>query len=279
MCAHQSSHGIAQYRTQMRPLWKGTLAFGLVSIPVKLYSAVEESELDLDLLDAKDQERIRYQRVNEATGKEVPWERIVRGFKLNGRYVLLEPDEMKRAAPEKSEVITVHDFVNVEEVPGKYYERPYYLEPDKGGAHPYALLREALRKSGHVGIASFVLRTKQHPAVLVPEGSVLILNQIRYAEELRPLTGLKLPSSTTPKPSEMKLAMQLIAKGESEFDIKRYKDDYTAALMKMIRAKSRRKGKAAKGTPMRVVHKKKNEDLMAALKASLEAKTKRKRAS
>ena len=263
----------------MRPIWKGTIAFGLVSIPVKLYSAVEESELDLDMLDARDHERIRYQRVNERTGKEVPWENIVRGFKLNGRYVVLEPDEMKRAGAEKSETIAIHDFVEEAEVEGKYYERPYYLEPDKGGSQPYALLREALRKSGHVGIASFVLRTREYPAVLLADGPVLILNKLRYAQEIRPTKDLKLPPQKAPKPAEMKLALQLIAKGETEFDIKKYKDTYSAALMRTIRAKSKRKGKATKRTGLRVVHKKQNTDLMAALKASLEAKTKRKRAS
>ncbi len=258
----------------MRPLWTGTIGFGLVSIPVKLYSATEASELDLDMLDSKDKERIRFMRVNEATGKEVPWERIVRAFDLNGRYVVLDDKDLKNASVEKTDVITIHDFVKEEEVAGKYFEKPYYLEPGKGGDRPYALLREALRKSGRVGIASFVMRTKEHPAVLQPDGNALLLNQLRYAQELRPVTELKLPAKSSVSPNELKLAMQLIEQGAGDFDIDRYKDEYSAALMKMIRAKA--KGKAPKETPMRVVHKKTKEDLMDVLKASLASRTKRK---
>lgn len=269
----------------MRPLWKGTIGFGLVSIPVRLFSATQQSELDLDMLDGKDKARIKFQRINEDTGKEVPYERIVRAFDLEGRYVVLEDTDLKNAAVEKSEVITIHDFVKEEEVEGKYYEKPYYLEPDKGGARAYALLREALRKSGKVGIASFVMRTKEHPAVLQPDGPVLILNQLRYAEEVRPIEDLKLPKVEKVAPAELKLAMQLIDQGAGTFDIKRYKDEYTAALMKMIKAKAK-SGRSAKVIPMKVVHKKTQDDLMAVLKASLGSKrrpdasaTKRRKAS
>lgn len=251
----------------MRPLWKGTIGFGLVSIPVRLYSATQQSELDLDMLDGKDKARIKFQRINEDTGREVPYERIVRAFDLEGRYIVLEDQDIKSAAVEKSEVITIHDFVKEAEVEGKYYEKPYYLEPDKGGTRAYALLREALRKSGKVGIASFVMRTKEHPAVLQPDGPVLILNQLRYAEEVRPTDDLKLPKVEKLAAGELKLAMQLIDQGAGTFDITRYKDEYTSALMKMIRAKA--KGKAPKPSAMKVVHKKPSDDLMSMLKASL----------
>ncbi len=169
----------------MRPLWKGTISFGLVSIPVRLFSATQESELDLDMLDGKDKARIRFHRVNEDTGEEVPYERIVRTFDLEGRYIILDDQDLKSAAVEKSEVVTIHDFVQEVEVEGKYFEKPYYLEPDKGGTRAYALVREAPRKSGKLGIASFVMRTKEHPAVLLPDRPVLILNQLRFAEEVR----------------------------------------------------------------------------------------------
>jgi DNA end-binding protein Ku len=251
----------------MRALWKGTIGFGLVTIPVRLFSATQESELDLDMLDGKDKGKIRFQRVNEDTGKEVPYERIVRAFDLDGKYVVLEDADLKNAAAEKTDVITIHDFVQEEEVEGKYFEKPYYLEPDKGGTRAYALLREALRKSGKVGIASFVMRTKEHPAVLVPDGPVLILNQLRFAEEVRPISDLKLPKVEKVPAAELKLAMQLIDQGAGKFDIARYKDEYTAALMKMIRAKA--KGKGPKVPTMKVVHKKPTDDLMEVLKASL----------
>jgi len=260
-----------------RPLWKGTIGFGLVSIPVKLFSAVDESELDLDMLDARDQARIRFQRVNEHTGKEVPWERIVKGYLLNGKYVVLTDHDLKEAAAERSETISIHDFVDETEVEGKYFEKPYYLAPDKGGSKPYALLREALRKSGKVGIASFVLRTKEHTAVLQPDGDALILNQLRYAEELRDPAALGLPKREKIAPGEMKLAMQLIQRDSGDFDITQYVDGYTTSLMKVIRAKA--KGKGGKTIPMKVVHKKVSSDLMATLKASLEAGGKRRKAS
>jgi len=263
----------------MRPIWKGTIGFGLVSIPVKLFSATQASELDLDMLDSKDKSRIRFKRMNENTGKEVPYERIVRAFDLKGQYVVLDDKDLKNAATEKSDVILIKDFVQEEEVAGKYYEKPYYLEPDRGGSRAYALLREALRKSGKVGVASFVMRTKEHPAVIQPDGPVLILNQLRFEEEVRPVDDLKLPPVTKVSPAEMKLAMQLIEQGTGKFDITRYKDEYTAALMKMIRAKAKSKGKAVKTAPMKVVHKRATNDLMATLQASLEKKTTRKKAS
>lgn len=253
----------------MRPLWKGTIGFGLVTIPVKLYSAVQESELDLDMLDRKDQARIRFQRINEETGKEVPYERIVKAFDLDGKYVLLDDKDFKAAAAEQTEVIAIKDFVKEEEVEGKYYEKPYYLAPDRGGARAYALLREALKKSGKVGVASFVMRTKEHPAVLQPDGAVLILNQMRFAQELRDVDELDLPKVEKVSPDEMKLAMQLIEQGAGEFDITRYKDEYSAALMKAIKAKAKSKGKGKSSGTMKVVHKKPTGDLMAALKASL----------
>lgn len=263
----------------MRPLWKGTIGFGLVTIPVKLFSAVQESDLDLDMLDSKDQARIKFQRINADTGKEVPFERIVKAFDLDGKYVVLDDKDFKAAAVEQSEVIAIKDFVKETEVEGKYYEKPYYLAPDRGGSRAYALLREALKKSGKVGIASFVMRTKEHPAVIQPDGAVLILNQMRFAQELRSVDELDLPKVEKVAPAEMKLAMQLIDQGAGTFDIKKYKDEYTAALMKAIKAKAKTKGKAKKTGTMKVVHKKPTGDLMAALKASLDKKAKTRKAS
>ncbi len=265
----------------MRPLWKGTIGFGLVSIPVRLYSATQTSDLDLDMLDGKDKSRIRFKRVNEDTGKEVPYERIVRAFDLKGNYVVLEDEDLKGAAAEKSDTILIQDFVLESEVEGKYFEKPYYLEPDKGGSRAYALLREALKKSGKVGVASFVMRTKEHPAVIQPDGPVLILNQLRFAEEIRDVSDLKLPPVSKVPAAELKLATQLIEQGAGKLDMARYKDRYSESLMKKIRAKARTKGKgkAAKSTPMKVVHKRSANDLMSTLKASLEKKTTKRKAS
>lgn len=251
--------------TRMKAIWRGSIGFGLVNIPVRLYSAVQESTLDLDLLDAKDHARIRFRRVNEHTGREVPWEKIVRAYDLDGRYVVLSDADLKRAAAEKSDLIAIHDFVPEDEVEGKYYERPYYLEPEKGGARAYLLLREALRKSGKVGIASFVMRTKEHIAVLQPDGKTLLLNQLRYAEEIRDPSDLTLPTDTRIAPAELKLALALIDQSTGDFAIDNYKDTYTAELMKLIKAKA----KGRRVAPMKVVHKKTTTDLMEQLKASL----------
>ncbi len=256
----------------MRAIWKGAIAFGLVNIPVKMFSATQGSELDLDMLDSKDHARIRYQRVNENTGKEVPWERIVRAYDHEGRYVVVSDEDMKAAAAEKTGTISVQEFIPEEEVPGKYFEKPYYLAPEKSGARAYVLLRDALKKSKKVAVASFVMRTKEHPGLLVPDGDVLILNQLRFAEEVRDPKDLDIPSNIKIPPAELKLALSLIEQGSGEFDITRYKDTYSAQLKKMIQAKA--KGKELPVKEMKVVHTK-SEDLMEQLKASLNTRKKK----
>ncbi len=256
----------------MRAIWKGAIAFGLVNIPVKLFSASQGSELDLDMLDAKDHARIRFRRVNENTGKEVPYERIVRAFNSEGRYVVVSDEDMKKAAAEKTGTISIQDFIPEEQVPGKYFEKPYYLAPEKSGERAYALLREALKKSKKVAVATFVMRTKEHPGLLVPDGDVLILNQLRYAEEVRDPNELNVPRDVKIPPAELKLAMSLIDQGTGEFDIKRYKDTYSEQLMKMIHAKA--KGKPIPQKELKVVHTK-GDDLMDQLKASLNTRKKK----
>ncbi|MFT3886156.1 MAG: Ku protein [Flavobacteriales bacterium] len=251
----------------MKALWRGSIGFGLVSIPVRMYSATQESELDLDMLDAKDHARIRFNRVNERTGKEVPWERIVKGFEVDGRYVVLEDKDLKNAAREKSDVISIHDFIQEDEVEAKYFEKPYYLEPEKGGTRAYALLREALRKSGKAGVASFVMRTKEHPALIVPDGPTLLLVQLRFAEEIRDAGELNVPKAERIPPAELKLALSLIGQHTGKFDIERYKDTFTASLMRTIRAKA--KGKRTAEPKLKVVHARRTDDLMEQLKASL----------
>src|SRR5688572_8718954 len=147
----------------MRAIWSGAIGFGLVNIPVKMFSATQGSELDLDMLDSKDNSKIRFRRVNENTGKEVPWERIVRAYDHDGQYVVVSDEDMKAAAAEKTGAIAVQEFIPEEQVPGKYFEKPYYLVPEKSGARAYVLLREALKKSKKVAMTTFVMRTKEHP--------------------------------------------------------------------------------------------------------------------
>jgi DNA end-binding protein Ku len=259
----------------MRPIWTGAIGFGLVNIPVKLYSAIEGSSLDLDMLDKKDHANIKFKRVNEKTGREVPWANIVKGYKLpNDDYVVLTDKDFEAASVKKTKTIEITDFVKESEIESLYYETPYYMEPDKSGARAYALLREALTKTGKVGIASFVLRNRESLAVLRANSKVIVLNRIRFQEEIRDTADLDLPAKSTIKGAELKMAVSLIDQLTHKFDIAKYKDTYTADLLKLIKAKS--KGKVIKQPKLKVVHNK-TADLMSQLKASLG--TKRKKAS
>lgn len=255
----------------MRSIWSGAIGFGLVNIPVKLFSAVQQSELDLDMLDKKDHAKIRFQRVNESTGKEVPYENIVRAFNLDGQYVVLDDDDFKKASPEKTKMIEIAEFVEEKEVDSMFYETPYYLEPQKAGVKAYGLLRDALKKTGKTGLSTFVLRSKESLALLKVSGDALILQKIRYEQEIRKPEDLSIPASTS-KPAELKMAISLIEQLSGKFDISKYKDTYSDELMKLIQAKA--KGKKLPATTMRVVHSK-SQDLMSQLKASLETKKKK----
>jgi DNA end-binding protein Ku len=258
----------------MRPLWTGAIGFGLVNIPVKLFSATQGSELDLDMLDKKDHSNIRFMRVNEKTGKEVKWENIVKGYMLNNKYVILDDKDFQAAAAAKTKTIEISDFVAQEEIDSVYYEMPYYVVPDKSGVRAYALLREALQKTKKAGISTFVMRNKEALAILRVSGNMIILNKIRFAEEIRDTKELDMPAKVTTKPGELKMAISLINQLSGKFDISKYKDNYTAQLLKLIKAKG--KGTKIVTPHLKVVHNK-TKDLMSQLKASLE--TKRKKAS
>ncbi len=250
----------------MKAIWKGSISFGLVSIPVKLYSATQQSNLDLDMVDSRDHERIHFQRVNEKTGKEVKWEQIAKAYDVNGEYVVLDDADFESAAPEKTKVIAVNNFILEKEIDTIYYENSYYIEPEKSGARAYALLREALIKSGKIGIAQFVMRSTEALTILKPMDKVLVLSKIRFAEEIRPYDKFELPPKTEVKAAELKMALTLINQYTSKFDINDYKDEYTAALLKVIKAKA--KGKKTAPRKLKIVHNK-SQDLMEQLKASL----------
>lgn len=255
----------------MRPLWTGAIGFGLVNIPVKLFSATQGSELDLDMLDKKDHANIKFMRVNEKTGKEVKWENIVKGYMLNDKYVVLDEKDFEKASAVKTKTIEISDFVMQEEIDSAFYETPYYLVPDKSGARAYALLREALKKTGKAGIASFVMRNKEALAILRVSGNVIILNKIRFAEEIRDTKELAIPAATV-KPGELKMAVSLINQLSGKFNIKKYKDSYSSELLKLIKAKA--KGGRIATPQLKVVHNK-TKDLMEQLKASLGTKSKK----
>ena len=255
----------------MRAIWTGAIGFGLVNIPIKLYSAVQASELDLDMLDKKDHANIRFKRVNENSGKEVPWNNIVRAYNYNDRYVVIDEKDFEKASPEKNKIIAISEFVNEHDVNSMYYETPYYAEPEKSGTKAYALLRDALKKTGKAGFGSFVLRSKESLCLIKPEENILVINRIRFAEEIRSPKELNIPESSN-KPAEMKMAMELIEQLSGAFDISKYKDTYSDKLMKIIEAKA--KGKPIKVAPLKIAYSR-TEDLMSQLKASLNAKHKK----
>ncbi len=249
----------------MKAIWTGSLGFGLVNIPVRLYSAVQESSLDLDMLDKKDHSNIKFKRVNEKTGKEVAWENIVRGYLVNDKYVVLDKKDFEKASPEKTKHIEITQFVDIKEIDSIYFELPYYIEPEKTGIRAYALLREALAKTGKAGLGVFVMHNREHVCLLQAMGDVIVLNRLRFEQEIRKTKDLKLPTVKS-KPAEIKMAVNLVQQLTKPFKASKFKDEYTGKLLKIIRAKA--KGKTTPFKPMKVVHSN-AKDLMEQLKASL----------
>lgn len=256
----------------MRAIWTGAISFGLINIPVKLFSAVQESTLDMDMLDKNDHSNIKFKRVNETTGKEVAYGNIVKGYKIDDKYVILEDEDFEAADAEKTKTIDILNFTLEKEIDSLYYEQPYYLEPDKGAMKAYALLRDALEASGKVGVTSFVMRNKEGLAILKPYKNVIVLNRIRFQQEIRDTSELKLPAVSKTKVKEMDMANKLVEQLTEKFDITSYKDEYTEKLLKIIKDKA--KGKKQAAPKLKVVHKQ-NDDLMEMLKASLENKKKK----
>ena len=183
----------------MRSIWNGSISFGLVSIPIKLYSGSEERRLELDMLDRKDNARIRYKRVNENTGEEVAWKDIVKGFKEDDSYVILEKEDFEKANLKKSKTIDIEQFVNEDEVADVLFKKPYFIEPQKEGGKSYNLLRDALKKTNKLGVATFVMREKEHLSLIGVYKNALVLHKIRFTEEIRDPSDLKLPKTKVTK--------------------------------------------------------------------------------
>lgn len=225
-----------------RSIWKGHVSFGLVNIPVTLYSAEQRNDLHFHLLDDRNSNRVRYQRVNEDTGEEVPWDHIVKGYEYDDQgYVLLSDEELKDVRAELTKTIEIEDFVSQSEIEPLYFDKPYYLEPGKGGAKAYALLRTALQDSEKLGIARVVIRAREHLAALMVREDCLILELLRFPQELRDPKFLDLPSeSTSVSKREHDMAMQLIDNMSTEWEPNRYHDDYRESLMNYIEEKVRR---------------------------------------
>jgi DNA end-binding protein Ku len=225
-------------------LWTGSISFGLVNIPVSLVTAEQRDELDFTLLDKRDSSPIGYQKISKRTGKPVPGDRIVRGVEhTNGRYVIVSDADLRRASPERTQRIDVLAFVEATAIPPLYFDRPYYLEPARGGERGYALFREALRRSGKVAVASVVVKTRQHLAAVLVYDRVLVLDVLRYASELRDPSKLRVPGTNLKAlripDRELKMAERLVAEMTEDWDPQKYHDEYRDELLAFIKKRGR----------------------------------------
>jgi len=250
----------------MRSIWKGSIGFGLVSIPIKLYSAVQSSNLSLDMLDSRDHARIRYQRVNENTHKEVPYEKIVKGYKVDDEYVVLEDRDFEDASPEKSKEIAIESFVDIDDVNPMYYETSYYAEPDTKNNKAYSLLLQAMTKSKKAGLARFVLRNNENLCIVHPVDNVLVVTKIRFAQEIRDTEELNVAKEVNVSKKELDVGLALINQYSEKFDVSKFKDDYHEELLKIIHAKAKGKRPTIKKLKP---HKTKSDDLYDQLMQSL----------
>jgi DNA end-binding protein Ku len=227
-----------------KPIWKGSLNFGLVNIPVSLHSLEAADLLDFDLLDRRDFSPVRYRRVNEKTGREVPWDEIVKGYEYEkGQYVALSDQDFRSANVDATQSIEIIEFVDADQISPIYYDKPYYLEPPKNARRSYVLLREVMARKGKVGIAKIVVRTRQHLAAVIPQGPYLIVNLMRFSHELRDNIRSH-RSELDPKHieisnQEIKMGERLVETMIGEWNPEKYRDDYREDLLKLIKRKTR----------------------------------------
>jgi DNA end-binding protein Ku len=263
-----------------RGLWKGAISFGLVNVPVELYSAQKrEAGLDLTMLDRRDMAPVGYKRVNKSTGNEVPWEDVVKGYEYeDDKYVVLSEEDFKRANPEASKTVDITAFVDLADIAPQFFDTPYYLAPGKRGEKAYALLRDAMAKAGKAGIATVVIRTKQYLAALVPQDDALVLNTLRYGSELKKPAELDIPDRLKghkASAKEIDMALRLIEDMADAWKPEKYHDTYHEDLLKRIEEKVKagqteeitepeKEEKPAKGADV--------IDLMSLLKKSVEGK-------
>lgn len=254
----------------MRSVWKGSISFGLVNIPVKMYTASQTKEISFVMLHKPDLSEIRYARICKAEDKEVAWKDIVKGYEYEkGDFVILSDQDFEKANLKKTKTIDILNFIDQEEIDPVYYVKPYFLEPDKNGEKVYALLREALNKSKKVALGKYVIRNREHLAIIKFHEGILILNELRYESELLEPTELHIPPVEKANPKELNMALQLIDQLTAPFVAKKYKDTYTEEIKQIIKQK-------AKGRPIHPKTEKpsstKIHDIMSLLKASLEPK-------
>ncbi len=254
----------------MAAIWKGSLTFGLVNIPVELKTAVRADHISFRLLHEDDLSPVKYERVCQAEGEPVPWAEIVKGYEYEkGKFVVLTDQDFKAAALEHSKTIDILDFVKEDEIDPRYFETPYYLVPGKGGDKPYALLREAIRQTGSVGIGKIIIRQTQHLAGVKVVGDALVLEIMRFANELVDTKEFNFPPRDAVRPQELQMAEQLVQNLAEPFDPTRYTDDYRANLMRIIKAKMKGK-KPSLEEPEGASPDSGVFDLMSRLRASLE---------
>jgi DNA end-binding protein Ku len=253
----------------MAAAWKGSISFGLVNIPVELRAAVQTDHVSFRMLHVDDLAPVKYERVCAKDGEPVPWGEIVKGFEYaKGKYVILTDDDFRAAALASSKTIDILDFVRAEEIDPRYFETPYFVVPAKGGEKPYALLREAIRTTGSVGVGKLTMHQKQHLAAIKTVGDAMMLETMRFASELVDTSALTFPSGDIVRPQELKMAAQLVSNLAERFEPEKYTDDYRANLMKIIRAKM--KGQKVEMEVPEEPESTQVLDLMSRLQASLE---------
>ena len=254
----------------MRAIWKGSISFGLVNIPIALYPATRKEELKFRLLRATDHSPVNYKRVAAADGKEVPWDQIVKGYEYEkGKFVILGEKDFQRVDLEATQTVDIQDFVDIDEIDPMYFYKPYYLEPQKGGDKAYVLLREALANGKKVGIAKVIIKTRQYLAGVKALKHALVLELMHFAEELSDAEKLNVPKQLEPGKREMDMAKALVDSMSSKWDPEKYHDDYRQALLEVIEEKVEAGGKAIDEKPKKAPAATKVIDLVAVLQQSL----------
>jgi len=253
-----------------RAIWSGAISFGLVNIPVKLYSAVSKKTVRFHQLDSKDNTRIQQKRVNPNTGDEVPFEQLVKGYELSpDRYVVVKPEELESIEPKKTRTIEIEDFVEMDEIDPIYYDHPYYLAPGQGAAKPYRLLLEAMKATGRVAIARVVIRSKEQLVAIRPRDGVLTMETLLFGDEVvspEDLDDLEAVEEAKASKKEVDMARQLVDSLASDFDPSKYRDEYRDTVLDMIERKAEGQEIAVQEAPEEPAE---VPDLMAALEASI----------
>jgi DNA end-binding protein Ku len=254
-----------------RAIWKGSISFGLVNIPIALYPATRREEFKFRLLRKTDLSPVNYKRVAEKDGKEVPWDQIVKGYEYEkGKYVVLKDEDFQRVDVEATQTVDIQDFVELDAIDPIFFYKPYYLEPQKGGDKAYALLRDALKDSKKVGVAKVVIKTREYLAGVKPEDGALVLELMHFADELADTSKLHIPKKVEIGKREITMAKSLIDSMSSKWNPEKYKDDYRQALMEVIEEKVEAGGKEIEEKPKKAPKPTKVIDLVSVLQKSLE---------